>query len=467
MTKLSEIVSNNYSLSPSNYNTISDGNAERIKLKDLLDRPLEKSDNGSDVGFSAYLSQSDYYFMRAKSLDSKFYTPMPFGEAVVPMNKKNFQQYNLKKGDILISKDSNIGECVILSRNMPNFMPCGALYRLPLSKNKLYILAMIKSSDFRRQLDKIVPIGATIRHAGKKFLECTIPFPKNNREKAIQNIEKLVAQVVEIEQLIIDKDNEIFNKILNELLNGCKKDIVNLSVKTNLSEIVESARLDAGYYSPMAKKQKAILSNYEYGFHTLEEMGYTIKRGQNLQISNIGKSVYSNTFKEGYYTVIKPTNFSDYGTVESFEYLGNKNQLITLNDGDIVFSGEGTVGKCVLFTDTKEKWITNIHGIVLHKDKANLVESAFVACFLRFLRKWGYYEHFTVGGQGGSLGKNYWDAVIIPNMPFEVKNEIANLYLAKEANINKFKKMGIIQLDKIKKEIESKLSLLIGEITSK
>lgn len=466
MTRLSEIIFNNYSLSPSNYNTISCGSAERIKLKDLLDRTLEKSDNGSDVGFSAYLSQSNYYFMRAKSLDSKFFTPMPLGEAVVPMNKKNFQQYNLKKGDILISKDSNIGECAILSKDMPNFMPCGALYRLPLSKNKLYILAMMKSSDFRRQLDKIVPIGATIRHAGKKFLECTIPFPKSNREKKIRNIEKLVSQIVEIEQLIIDKDSEIFNRILGELLDGCKKDIVNLSSKTKLSEIIESSRLDAGYYSPIAKKQKTILSNYKYGFHTLKEMGYSIKRGQNLQISNIGKSVYSSTFKEGYYTVIKPTNFSDYGTVESFEYLGNKNHLITLNDGDIVFSGEGTVGKCVLFTDTKKKWITNIHGIVLHKDKANLTESAFVSCFLRFLRKWGYYDHFTVGGQGGSLGKNYWDAVVIPNMPLEVKSEISNLYFAKETNTNNFKKMGIIHLDRIKKEKEAELSLLIKKIIS-
>ena len=464
MTRLSEIVAHNYSLSSSNYNIIESGNAERIKLKYLLDRPLEKNDNGSDVGFSAYLSQSNYYFMRAKSLDSKFFIPMPFGEAVVPMNKKNFQQYNLKKGDILISKDSNIGECVILSRDMPNFMPCGALYRLPISKNKLYIIAMIKSSDFRKQLDKIVPIGATIRHAGKKFLECTIPFPKNNREITIKNIEELVAQIIEIEQLIIDKDNEIFNKILNELIRRRKKDTVNLCVKTNLSEIIESSRLDAGYYSPMAKKQKAILLNYQYGSLTLEKMGYTIKRGQNLQISNIGKSLYSDTFKEGYYTVIKPTNFSDYGTVESFEYLGNKNHLITLNDGDIVFSGEGTVGKCVLFTDTKEKWITNIHGIVLHKDNVDLIESSYVSCFLRFLRKWGYYDHFTVGGQGGSLGKNYWDAIVIPNMPLEVKKEIANLYFAKSINISKFENMGIIQLDKIKKENEAKLSLLIKQI---
>lgn len=466
MPKLSEIISNNYSLSPSNYNIINEGKAERVKLKDLLDRPLEKKDNGSDVGFSAYLSQSDCYFMRAKSLDSKFFTPMPFGEAVVPMNKKFFQKYNLKKGDILISKDSNIGECVILSKDMPNFMPCGALYRLPLSKNKLYVLAMIKSSDFRKQLDKIVPIGATIRHAGKKFLECTIPFPINNRENTIKTVEDIVSQIVEIEQLIVDKDNQIFDKILSELVIGYNENVDSVYSKTNFSEIVASTRLDAGYYSPMAKKQKAMLANYQNGCQTLEMMGYTIKRGQNLQISNIGKSIYSDTFREGYYTVIKPTNFSDYGTVESFEYLGNKNRLITLNDGDIVFSGEGTVGKCVLFTDTEEKWITNIHGIVLHKDNSTIIESAFVACFLRFLRKWGYYEHFTVGGQGGSLGKNYWDAIVIPNMPQQVKDEIANLYLTKDARIKQYDKMGIIQLDKRKKALEAKLSSLIAEIVS-
>ena len=89
-----------------------------------------------------------------------------------------------------------------------------------------------------------------------------------------------------------------------------------------------------------------------------------------------------------------------------------------------------------------------------------------MACFLRFLRKWGYYEHFTVGGQGGSLGKNYWDAIVIPNMPQQVKDEIANLYLTKDARIKQYDKMGIIQLDKRKKALEAKLSSLIAEIVS-
>ncbi len=464
MAKLSEIIANNYSLSPSNYNTIISGKSKRIKLKYLLDRPLEKSDNGTDVGVSSYLQKSDYYFMRAKALDSNFFIPMPFGEAVVPMNKKNFIQYSLKKGDILISKDSNIGECVFVPKDMPYYMPCGALYRLPITENKLYILAMIKSSDFRTQLDKMVPIGATIRHAGKKFLECTIPFPKNNRQQTIEKVENLVDKIIEIEQLIVEKDMEINDKILKELVSNSDSEQATSNSQTYLSEIKKSSRLDAGYYSPIAKWQKKILETYKYGCYTLEQLGFTIKRGQNLQVSNIGKSLYSDTPRDGYYTVIKPTNFSDYGTVSSYEYLGNKNDLITLNNGDIVFSGEGTVGKCVLFTDAREKWITNIHGIVLHKDKSSLLESAYISCFLRFLKKWGYYEHFTVGGQGGSLGKNYWDAIVIPNMPNNIKSKIANLYLTSLSENDDIKKMGIIQLDKLKKKLTFELSVIINDI---
>ena len=44
---------------------------------------------------------------------------------------------NLKEGDLLISKDSNIGEIVILDKDYPNHMLSSALYRLPvIEKNK-------------------------------------------------------------------------------------------------------------------------------------------------------------------------------------------------------------------------------------------------------------------------------------------------------------------------------------------
>lgn len=466
MAKLHDIVNNNYSLSPSAYGELSTGDTERIKLKFLLDRELNSGDNGFEIGNSAYVSNSSKFFMRAKALRHNSFIPILNGEAVSAMNRKYFVDYHLQRGDVLISKDSNIGECVVLSNDLPDYMPCGAIYRLPISKNRLYIFAMIKSDDFRVQLDQIVPKGATIRHAGKKFLECTIAFPKTNKQDTIQYVESLVENIIDLEQAVQDKNSKIYRMIENELLADCECDERDLFHRVKISDINESHRLDAGYYAPEAKRQKYKLMGYKNGVKSLSELGYVAKRGQNLQISAIGKSLYSPKYIQGFYTVIKPTNFSDYGTIEAYEYLGNKNNLLTLKDGDIVFSAEGTVGKCILFVHTGDKWITNIHGIILRNKEASIIESAYVSCFLRFLASWGYYDHFTVGGQGGSLGKSYWDEIYIPNFPQWLKEEIATLYYNPNKIIqnDNYEHLGILQLSSKISELKCELNKIVKNI---
>ena len=77
----------------------------------------------------------------------------------------------LKKGDLIISKDSNIGEIIILDKDYPDIMLSGALYKLPVKEEfKYYLLAFVKHDIFREQLDFMVPSGATIRHAKTMFL---------------------------------------------------------------------------------------------------------------------------------------------------------------------------------------------------------------------------------------------------------------------------------------------------------
>lgn len=428
MAKYFDVIKDKSTLSPSTLEKSIIKNKNRFNLEELLSRSLLKSDNGFDIGTASYLKQSEYYFLKAKALQNNSFIPIIEKESAVPMNKKAFKNYLLKEGDLIISKDSNIGECAILDQNMENFMPCGALYRLPINNNKLYIFAFIKSIYFKEQLDELVPKGATIRHAGKKFLKCSIPFPNNDRESKIILIEIIVRMIMDKEKIIKNKNFEINELIENELNSVIIDENNELFRRTSINELEISNRLDATFYTKKAKIQKTILKKYKNGANSLEELGFLSKRGQNLQVSNIGKSVYSPKPKLNYYTVIKPTNFTDYGTVDNFEYLGNKNDLQTLSDGDIVFSAEGTVGKCVLFTKTSERWITNIHGIVFKSTKHDAILSAYVACILRFYREWGFYDHFTVGGQGGSLGKNYWEDVLIPNFPRELVIKIANLY---------------------------------------
>lgn len=432
MAKYTDILNKHSNLSPSILTKTVFVNENIVPLSKLLSRKLEKSDNGFDIGRSAFLTSSTHFFLKTKALKNDSFIEVINDESAVPMNRKYFVDYNLKEGDILISKDSNIGETIYISEDMPNYMFSGAIYKLPVrEQDKLYILAFMKSKYFFQQLDEMVPKGATIRHAGKKFLDCNIVFPNysssDDNEGLKEIVSTLVRSIIDKEALIKKKTDEIYRIILDEIKKDQEESDKN-NHKVHFSEILKIKRLDASYYCPEAKIQKQLLRNYKYGYSTIEELGYTMKRGQNLQISNIGLSVYSDTPKKNFYTVIKPTNFSEFGTVSSYEYLGNKNSLQTLKEGDIVVSAEGTIGKCVMFSGVEEKWITNIHGIVLQKDDPNPRLSAFVSSVMRFFKWWGYFENFSVGGQGGSLGKKYWDEIIIPNFPDELIDKISLIY---------------------------------------
>ena len=197
-----------------------------------------------------------------------------------------------------------------------------------------------------------------------------------------------------------------------------------------------------------------------------------------MQVSNIGKSIYSNIYKDGFYTLVRPTSFSEFGTIEQFEYLGNSRGLSTLKTGDIVFSAEGTIGKCVLFTEPKDNlWITNIHGIILSKIDHNTQESGFVACFLRFLRFWGVLDYISVGGQGGSLAMKYWRDILIPIFPDNIQHQISKLYFHQtmypsELNLQNFlakdsiwnEESGILDIDKSIKSMKIHLNQVLDKI---
>ncbi|MBE9589888.1 hypothetical protein IM753_02635 [Moraxella sp. K127] len=162
---LSEMIDKNYSFSSSQYRDLNIKNDNFLYVRDFLSRDLKRSDLGLEVGSISYIERSTHYFLRTKALQAHSFLPEITSETAIPIIPSNFKKMDLKKGDVIISKDSNIGEIVILEKDYPNYMLSGALYKLPTDKYKYYLLAMIKHDIFREQLDFIVPKGATIRHA--------------------------------------------------------------------------------------------------------------------------------------------------------------------------------------------------------------------------------------------------------------------------------------------------------------
>jgi len=468
------------SLSPSSYRTLSFKNKNVKSIRELL---LEKPLKGQEVGSFSYINKSKFYFIRTKALQSSYFLPVLNDiECAVPILPLVFKDFNLRKGDILISKDANIGESAYLDEDLPNFMISGGLVRLRFSDDiKHYVFAFMKNKFFKSQIDYLAwSRGATIRHAKTLWLDALIPFPnQQNKDEIIKYVSLLTKAVIRKEAEIKKKYEKIMNLIDEELKQNQKPNKFTYSMPL-LRDLEETIRLDAGMFCEDYKRKQFMIVNYTHGAKNIFDLGFDFKRGQNLQVSQIGRSIYTEEYKPNFYKLIRPLNLSDYGTVEKYEYLGNPRKLQTLNKGEILFSAEGTIGKFSIFIEVDDKSITNIHGIkIFRKNNEDDIESIFLGLFLGYLRLIGILDYISVGGQGGSLAQKYWEDIKIPNFPKSKKEEIARYYYnpinykEDKLNLTGFENedirittgAGITQLDKQIKKIKQKLDEVLYKIT--
>ena len=418
-----------YAMSPSLYKTFSIANNNTLSVKDFLSRKLSRKDLGAEVGSYSYIDYSSKFFIKTKALQETSFIIDEDQSAVVPINPKAFINMNLSENDLIISKDGNIGEVILLDRDFPNHMLSGALYKLPVKEEyRYYLFAFLKHSLFKEQIDYITPKGATLRHCRDLFLQCKIPMPNIDVEKTIQYINQLVVSIVQKEKLVKERHHEIIKTIENHLTSNQKQEYSYRYPSFN--EMAEIGRMDMGMYSETYKRQMFLIEHYFGGYSTIEEMGFRLSRGQNLQVSNIGESIYSKESHKGFYTLMLPMFLSKYGTCEKIEYLGNSRELKTLKRGDLIFGAEGfEKGRSIVIIEEQDKAITNIHGITIQQTEGHdLGKAIFLKCFLDYMRSKGMIDSLAVGGNGGSLAQRYWRFVIVPNFPHTVKKEIINLY---------------------------------------
>lgn len=470
-----EILDNKVSFSPHNYKRVILGGKNSQTVRDFLSGDLI---NGEEVGSDAYIQKSYKYFIRNKALQQDSFLLSFSGDSIIPILPSKFIDLKLKKGDLIISKDSNIGETIILDKDYPDCMLSGGLYKLPVDQSKYYLFAFLKHDFFRTQLNFLVSKGATILHAKKLFLDCLIPLPnQKNYNRVIAYLGILMRLTINKEKKIKENEIRIFTLIQEEISsNQTKKDF--RYQFPDLKQILLTTRVDAGFYCEDYVKKQFSIRNYVNGAGTIEEWGFKIGRGQNLQVSTIGNSIYSEQKKENFYTLVRPTNLSDFGTVTKYEYLGNSRKLSVISEGDIIFSAEGSVGKCMMFANPRQRTLTNIHGIVLNKKDHNKTESAFVCCFLRYLRNLGVLDYISVGGQGGSLAMKYWPEVKIPFFtkakqqeivkyyytPIDYKIDDENFEIIEKQDLQLNEKVGILQLDEQVKILKEKIHNVVDTI---
>lgn len=415
---------NNFSVN--NLSIFTFSSCKNIPLNKLLSRNLLKMDNGVEVGSINYIKNSPNIFIKAKSLSEDNYLLTLDAETFEYIRPQVFVNMNLKKGDLIISKDSNIGEVGFVGQDMPNAMLSTAMYRLPIIENKYYIASFIKSDFFREQLNILVPKGATIRHAGKKFLDCFVAFPED--DEVTKFIDLISKYIFLIEEKMNEKELIIFSKIDNHLKKNSKCNEREHFDYVKMSDLLTENRFDVGMYSKEYRKVQDLISHYNYGISTFDELGYSITRGQNLQVSSIGKSLYSNINLYDYYSLILSNSITNHMTFRVNNYLGSKQDLKTIKKGDIVFTCRGNLGKCfVLCSDIKA--ITNIDNVQISSDRHTLNENIMLSCYLHYLQKINHLNNIAIQGSGAnSFTKYHFDKIIIPNFPKKLIDKLSVLY---------------------------------------
>lgn len=470
-----EIRNNKSILSPSQLQVLDISNKNTIKVKDFLERELKTKDRGTEIGSVNYISKSDKFFIRAKALQKNSFILKEGNDSIIPIKPQTFKNYNLKEGDLLISKDSNIGESVILDQDYTDYMISGALYKLPVKNLKYYLFAFLKHHYFKEQIDLMVPKGATIKHAKNLFLECKIPLPNHKRDEILKYIESLTISLINKEKQIRNKNKLILN-IIDTELKANQKEVKFIYNHPRISDLKDNRRIDGAFYSIEFEKMKFLIRNYKNGYSTLDKQGFILIPGPSLEVKLLGTRIDSLSPKENFYRLITPTQISNYGTIDYYQYLGTSYEIPVLRIGDIVFGESGT-GRSFVYMGTDDKTITNAHGHVLRPDGIPLEKAIAIRCILSYLKSIGFIDYMTVGGSGGHLSPSYFDRVLIPTFPKEKRLLISRLYHNKEPypeniNLKNFliedskwnTSAGIVELDESYKTIKTHLNETLDKI---
>jgi type I restriction enzyme S subunit len=404
-------------------------NANVKRVRDLLvsSKPFQK---GVEPGSIHYLRRSTHFFIRTKALQDHSNLLYPKGDAITPISPKVFEDPSLCDGDILMSKDSNVGECAMVDGDRwRNHMFSGGVVRLHPAAERYYFFAFLKHPLFKTQLLAMSPRGATITHAKTLWLDCLIPFPnQRDEERVIRYVSALVQTIVEKEEAIRERHDAIASAIEDELSTNGRGKAFQYAFP-EISEIKESSRFDSGLYCRGFRSFKHRVDDYKRGSTCLSKMGLKARRGPNLAVSVIGKSLYSEEPKLGWYQLIRPVNISEYGTLVQREWLGSQKKLPLVQRGDLIMGCEGfEKGRTIVMVDPIERCTTNFHGTVICWPGAELRQVVFVRCFLAFLREHGVIDWVGVGGSGGHMSPEYFDYLPIPKFPDDKQGEIARLY---------------------------------------
>jgi type I restriction enzyme S subunit len=335
-------------------------------------------------------------------------------------------------GDVLVSTVRTYRKGIgLVTDDDADLVTTGAILNLCSTKSATgvalpYIYSFLRSDFFVEQVWSLLHRGVYPRMDKGALSRILVPVTES--AEASSYVAALAQSIADKERAIRSKSSEIHAAIDLELAIGQGNELFKYAYP-NLDELRKTLRFDTGLYCKGFREFQHRVTNYRHGTTTLSSMGVRSRRGPNLAVSVIGKSLYGNVRKAGWYELIRPVNISEFGTVSSKEWLGTSKKLPTLSAGDLILGCEGfEKGRSIVLIEAPERCTTNFHGTVLSWPGAEIWRMVFVRCFLAYLRANGVIDWVGVGGSGGHMSPSYFDYLPFPRVPDTVQIRISRLY---------------------------------------
>lgn len=419
--KISEIMENT-SLSPNNYKKLTIHNQKRHNVSYYMNEesPYQK---GIEPGSSSYVSGSSQYFLRNSCINNIQFSVDK--SKYICLNPKYYSDCVIEDGDVLFCTDANIGDCCLFISDEESVNFSSGMIKLNFKeeKYKYYVMAFLRDDYFREQLNAKTPKGATIRHSGDLFLECEIPDAPDEWVYCLT--QALIKNIAFAEHISNSKLRKSESLLYDELMT-CNYEYDNPSI----NQLQKKARLDSGIYSNTVFQWRKNIENFKNGFTDLDGFGFKTQRGPSLQVRDLGRSIQTSTYRNGYNILIYPSDISSSGYVEKVTYLGARNPIWFLSEKYILFASEGTIGKTFIVCDDTMHFTTNIHGTMIYpKDMSTDIKySIFLGLYLNWLRSNEVLLKLSVGANGGSFAVGYWDNILIPKVDEGFMDKLVMLY---------------------------------------
>ncbi len=440
----------NKSFSSSDYLSIKI-NCHYEYLENLILEPIY----GKEIGSFNYIDKSKIKFIRTKCLQNT--SILLNMKEQININPKSFRNFNLLKGDILLVKDSNIGEICYLDEDLPNHSISSGIVKINFNKkiDNFYLIGILKSSFFKEQIDLMTPKGATIRHSKDNFKYTKIPIPSD--KKIIKKISILTQSLISKEIELKNKFNKINDIITNELNNNQKNKKYSYSMPT-YQDIKEHNRLDTGLYTKEFKTIEFLIKNYTNGFYYLDakdlKSGSTPK--ENERIFNFGDINW-----------ITPTNMADTGIMNTIPKIAIKNKKYNITKDCILFinrTSKGTKGEHVgiSFFYDYNKLGKGQHNQGLYRlDNKSKDELLYLSSYINSELARKLCSNISMGSKMKEMKSMDFEKLPIPSFGIDIQQQLAKLYYNQNDDYLKhIEKFNITSFNKIDLEVNRNSGIL-------